>query len=336
MRERRLSNNQTGKMLFTKLLELFLSKADIELLGRLVTDKWRDFAPRYAVAFIFMAIVAGTTALSAWLMKDVINLIFVERNSGAMYWLPAVVIAIYVAKGAASYFQEVILARIGNRMVAETQRKMFAGLLLQDMAFYSRHPSSELIARLTHNAQATREALNIVATGLGRDLLTLVGLVAVMLIQQPQMFGICAITAPIGLFIQRKFVKRVQKVSRKELLSFGDVVNTMRETAQGIRVVKAFTLEKALHERMNRAVAKVEERANKITAINARTNPLVDTLGGFAVAAAIFYAGWRSVAFGDTPGEFFSFITAMLLAYEPARRLGRLQVKLGRLVSAYG
>jgi ATP-binding cassette subfamily B protein len=277
-----------------------------------------------------MAIVAGTTAVSAWLMKDVINLIFVVRDAGAVYWLPAVVIAIYVAKGAASYFQEVILARIGNRMVAETQKKMFEGLLQQDMAFYSRHPSSELIARLTHNAQATREALNIVATGLGRDLLTLVGLVAVMLIQQPQMFGICAITAPIGLFIQRKFVKRVQKVSRKELLSFGDVVNTMRETAQGIRVVKAFTLENALNARMNRAVAKVEERANKITAINARTNPLVDTLGGFAVAAAIFYAGWRSLAFGDTPGEFFSFITAMLLAYEPARRLGRLQVKLGQ------
>jgi ATP-binding cassette subfamily B protein len=317
-------------MLFTKLFELFLSKADIELLGRLVTDKWRDFAPRYAVAFVFMAIVAGTTALSAWLMKDVINLIFVDRDSGAVFWLPAVVIAIYVAKGAASYFQEVILARIGNRMVADTQRKMFEGLLQQDMAFYSRHPSSELIARLTHNAQATREALNIVATGLGRDLLTLVALVAVMLQQQPMMFAICAVTAPIGLFVQRKFVKRVQKVSRKELLSFGDVVNTMRETAQGIRVVKAFTLENALRVRMDRAVAKVEERANKITAINARTNPLVDTLGGFAVAAAIFYAGWRSLRFGDTPGEFFSFITAMLLAYEPARRLGRLQVKLGQ------
>ncbi len=317
-------------MRFTKLLEIFLSRADLKILRRLVEDKWRDFAPRYAVAFIFMTIVAGSTALSAWLMKDVINLIFVNRDAGAVFWLPVLVIAIYTAKGAASYFQEVILARIGNRMVADTQRKMYEGLLQQDMVFYARHPSSELIARLTHNAQATREAVNIIATSLGRDLLTLVGLAAVMLLQQPMMFAICAVTAPIGALVQRRFVKRVQKVSRRELLSFGDVVNTMRETAQGIRVVKAFTLENALRNRMNRAVATVEDRANKIVAVNARTNPLVDTLGGFAVAAAIFYAGWRSLQYGDTPGEFFSFITAMLLAYEPARRLGRLQVKLGQ------
>jgi ATP-binding cassette, subfamily B, bacterial MsbA len=104
----------------------------------------------------------------------------------------------------------------------------------------------------------------------------------------------------------------------------------MRETAQGVRVVKAFTLEDAMRERMNEAVTGVERRNNKLIAINARTSPMVDTLGGMAVAAVIFYAGWRALYHGDTPGEFFSFITALLMAYEPARRLGRLQVKLAQ------
>jgi ATP-binding cassette subfamily B protein len=312
------------------ILKMFLSAEDLRIIGRLLKEKWRSYAPRYAAAFLFMFVVAGTTAFSAWLMRDVINLIFVDRDPGAVIWLPALVMGLYLAKGAASYFQEVLLARIGNSMVAETQKAMFDSLLRQDLGFYARYPSSDLITRITQNAQATRDALNMLATSLGRDLLTLVGLVAVMALQQPVLFLFCLLAAPVGILAQKALVNRVQKVSRKEYLSLGHIVNTMRETAQGIRVVKAFTLEDAMRERMNKAVATVEERANKIASINARTNPLIDTLGGLTVAAVIFYAGWRSLAYGEAPGEFFSFITALLMSYEPARRLGRLQVRLAQ------
>jgi ATP-binding cassette, subfamily B, bacterial MsbA len=157
-----------------------------------------------------------------------------------------------------------------------------------------------------------------------------VSLVAVMVIQQPVMFAICALGAPIGVFVQKNLVKRVQKVTRSEFLTYGQIINTMRETAQGIRIVKAFTLENAMRERMDRAVVAVEQRNNKINAINARTNPMVDTLGGIAVAGVILYAGWRSLSYNETPGEFFSFLTALLMAYEPVRRLGRVQVKMAQ------
>jgi ATP-binding cassette, subfamily B, bacterial MsbA len=311
-----------------KLFDFILPRDDQRVLARLLKEKWREYAPRYAAAFFFMAVVAGVTAFSAWLMKDVINKIFVERDAAAVIWLPVLVIVLYVGKGAASYFQEVTLAQIGNRLIAETQKRMFATLLGQDMAFFGRHPSSDLIIRVTRSAMAAREALNMVATSIGRDLLTLFSLIAVMVIQQPIMFAICLIGAPIGILVQSKLVKRVQKVSRREMMSEGHVVNTIRETVQGIRVVKAFTLEKAMTGRMSMAIEAVEARNNKMVAINARTSPLVDTLGGFAFAGVIFYAGWRALYHGDTPGEFFSFITALLLAYEPARRLGKLQVKM--------
>jgi ATP-binding cassette, subfamily B, bacterial MsbA len=316
--------------LITKFFEIFLSRDDLHVLGRLLRDNWRAYAPRYAVAFICMTVVAATTAMSAWLMKDVINQIFVYRSAAAVIWLPLVVIALYLAKGAASYFQEVLLARIGNGIIAETQNKMFRQLLRQDMGFFARHPSSDLITRITQNAQATREALNMMATSIGRDLLTLAGLVAVMAIQQPQLFAICAIAAPIGIVIQRKLGKRVQKVSKQDYFALGRIVDTMRETAQGIRVVKAFTLEPAMRNRMAHAVAAAENRANTIVSLNARTSPMIDTLGGFSVAGVIFYAGWRSLYYNETPGEFFSFITALLLAYEPARRLSRLQVRMAQ------
>ncbi len=313
-----------------KILELFLPRNDLALIMRLVSERWRQYAPLYAVAFIFMFVVSGTTALSAWLMKDVVNLIFVDRKAGVLVWLPAVVVGIFTAKGIASYFQEVILARIGNRMVAETQTKMFEHLLRQDLDFYQRFASSDLITRITLNAQATREATNLLATSLGRDLVTLIGLIGVMIAQQPVMFAICALGAPVGILVQKKLVSRIRKVTKKEVLSFGNIVKTMRETAQGIRVVKAFTLEPAMQARMNESISAVERVNNKIVSVNAGVNPLVDTLGGFAVAGVIFYAGWRSLNYNETPGEFFSFVTALLMAYEPARRLARLQVKLGQ------
>jgi ATP-binding cassette, subfamily B, bacterial MsbA len=316
--------------LLTKFFEIFLSKDDLKILARLLRANWRDYAPQYALAFAFMGVVAGATAASAWLMKDVVNSIFVNRDGNAVVWLPAVVVGIYTAKGAASYFQEVLLAKIGNRMVAETQNRMFRQLLRQDMAYFARFPSGELITRITQNAASTRDALNLMATGLGRDMLTLLSLVAVMAIQQPMLFAICALVAPIGAVMQKQLVKSVQKVSRKEILSASHIVDTMREATQGVRVVKAFTLEPAMEARMAAAVRDVEERNNTITAINARTNPLVDTLGGFAVAGVIFYAGWRSLTYGEAPGEFFSFIAALLMAYEPARRLGRLQVRMAQ------
>lgn len=313
-----------------RILELFLPRADLAVILRLVSERWRTYAPLYAVAFFFMFVVSGATAMSAWLMKDVVNLIFVDRKVDALVWLPAVVVGIFTAKGFASYFQEVILARIGNRMVAETQTQMFDHLLRQDLDFYQRFASSELITRLTLNAQATREAVNLLATSLGRDLFTMIGLIGVMVAQQPVMFAICALGAPIGILVQKKLVSRVRKVARNQVLSFGDIVKTMRETAQGIRVVKAFTLEPEMKARMDHSIGAVEQVNNKIVAVNAGVNPLIDTLGGFAVAGVIFYAGWRSLAYNETPGEFFSFVTALLMAYEPARRIARLQVKLGQ------
>jgi subfamily B ATP-binding cassette protein MsbA len=313
-----------------KIFELFLPRSDLSIMKRLLLEKGRQYAPQYALAFTFMFIVAGATAFSAWLMKDVVNLIFVDRQSNALVWLPAIVIGIFVAKGAASYFQEVTLARIGNRIVAETQSRMFGTLLRQDLSYYQRMPSSELITRITMNAQASRDAVNMLATSLGRDLFTLMGLVGVMVVQQPAMFAICALGAPIGIYAQRRLVKRIRKVVTSEVRSFGAIVKTMRETAQGIRVVKAFNLEPEMKSRMDASVEAVERVNNKMTSVNAGVNPLIDTLGGFAVAGVISYAGWRSLTYNETPGEFFSFITALLMAYEPARRLARLQVRLGQ------
>jgi ATP-binding cassette subfamily B protein len=313
-----------------KLIELIIPVAHLKLIKRLLLENWRTYALRYGIAFLFMFIVATCTGLSAWLMKDVVNLIFVERRADALFWIPAVVIVIFLAKGFASYFQELSITRIGHHIVAEEQKKMFATMLAQDVAFYHRYPSSDLIVLITQNAQAARTVISLIANNLGRDLMTLGGLIAVMAVQQPVLFSICLLAAPIGAFIQRGLIKSIQAVGRSEIFSTTHVVRTMRETSQGMRVIKAFNLENAMRDRMQNAVNSVERLANRLVSVTAGVNPLVDVLGGVAVAAVIFYAGWYSLSAGEAPGEFFSFLTALLMAYEPVRRLGRVHIQLAQ------
>lgn len=307
---------------------IFKDATTFQALKRLLSDHGREYAPRYAVAFLFMSVVAGCTSLSAWMMRDVVNKIFVEQDKVALFWIPLTISGLFVIKGIASYLQEVSLSRIGNRIVAQIQKRMYDHLLKMDVGFYQQYPSSDLITRITHNAQAARTMLHLVAMGLGRDLLTLIGLIIVMISQDPLLSAITLLGGPIAVYFLKRLRERIKKASTSQVMSISTIVGVMRESAQGIRVVKSFQLEPVLRHRMDEGIKAVEKLSNKIAAVQARVDPLMETLGGMAVAAAVIYAGWRNLTFGDTPGQFFAFVTALLMASDPARRLSKLQLQL--------
>ena len=300
----------------------------IGILKRLVQDRWRAHLGSYIVAFALMAVVAGTTAGAAWMMKNVINKIFVEQSKDAVVWVPLVIVGIFIVKGFATYLQELTMSRIGNRIVAEMQKRMYDHILRMDVGFFQRMASGDLIARMSHSSNAARDMLNTTALSLGRDLLTLIGLVIVMITQDPLMFAIAGTVGPIAYLGLSKLTKRVKKASAQEVKSVSEVVGTMRETVQGIRIVKSFQLEQASRDRMFAAVEAVERTANRIVRTQARVNPMIETLGGFAIAMVVLYAGWRNVSSADAPGQFFAFVTALLLASDPARRLSRVHLQL--------
>lgn len=307
---------------------IFKDATTFQALKRLLSDHGREYAPRYAVAFLFMSVVAGCTSLSAWMMRDVVNKIFVEQDKVALFWIPLTISGLFVIKGIASYLQEVSLSRIGNRIVAQIQKRMYDHLLKMDVGFYQQYPSSDLITRITHNAQAARTMLHLVAMGLGRDLLTLIGLIIVMISQDPLLSAITLLGGPIAVYFLKRLRERIKKAATSQVMSISTIVGVMRESAQGIRVVKSFQLEPVLRHRMDEGIKAVEKLSNKIAAVQARVDPLMETLGGMAVAAAVIYAGWRNLTFGDTPGQFFAFVTALLMASDPARRLSKLQLQL--------
>jgi len=298
------------------------------LVKRLLTEQGLTHWRKYAVAFALMGISAGCTAFSAYLIGNVINEAYVNRNLAGIITLGGITVVLFATKGVATYGHSVLLSRIGNRMVANNQRAVFAKLVKEGLGFFSNRHSTEFLARLTAGAAAATQVINLLVTSFGRDLLSLIGLITVMVVQDPLMSFISFVVAPPAFLVLRRLIRRIYAVARSQFHGNARIMETLQETLQGIRIVKAFTLEEVMRERFDRNVAAVEHEANKMARISSRASPLMETLGGCAIALAITYGGYRVIDTGATPGQFFSFITAFLLAYEPAKRLARLNIEL--------
>jgi len=306
----------------------------LALTRRLITEQGFAHWPRYALAFTLMGIVAACTAVPAYLIRDFVNQAYLNHNFQMVVIIAAVVMVLYLVKGLATYGHMLILSRIGNRIVADNQRRLFAKLLTERLSFFAERHSSEFAARLTAGAFAANQVINQIVTAFGRDFLTLVGLVIVMFVQDPVLSLVCFIVFPPAMLLLRKMVRRIRAVAKAQFTGGTRVLETLQETVQGIGVVKAFTLEEQVRRRFEQNVAEVEHEANKMARVQSRASPLMDSLGGIAISLALVYGGYRTLIAGATPGEFISFITAFLLANEPAKRLARLNIELhGALVN---
>ncbi len=222
-------------------------------------------------AFTLMAVAAGCTAFSAYLIGDVVNEGYVGKNLTTIFILGGVTVALFATKGLATYGHSVMLSRIGNRIVADNQRRVFAKLLSEGLGFFSERHSTEFIARLSTGAAACTQVINLLITSVGRDLLTLIGLVAVMVVKDPLMSFFSFVVAPPAFFVLRKLVRRVYAIGRTQFQGGTRILETLQETLQGIRIVKAFTLEDVMRDRFDRNVAAVEHEANKMARVSNRS-----------------------------------------------------------------
>jgi ATP-binding cassette subfamily B protein len=283
---------------------------------------------RYALAFALMGVGAGSTALGAYLIGDVINAAYVDKNLPAIVSLAIVTAIIFITKAFATYGHSVMLSRIGNHIIAMNQRRMFDALITQSVGFFSERHSSEFMARLTTGANAASVVINLLVTAIGRDLLSLIGLVSVMFYQDPAMSALTFFVAPPAFIALRKMIRRIYSISRNQFHGGARILETLQETVQGIRIVKAYTMEDVMRARLEANVTELEHESNKWARIAHRASPLMEGLGGIAIAGALVYGGFRVLQTGATPGQFFSFLAAFMLAYEPAKRLARLNIEL--------
>jgi ATP-binding cassette subfamily B protein len=316
------------KSLLNPLRKKLFSNGQLHLIERLLRDQGRKHVKGYVLAFAMMGVIAATTTLSAWIMKDIIDRIFVDRSITAMWAIGASIMAIYTAKGFATYGQQVVLSKVANNIIAEIQTRIFQKMLAMDISFYNARHSTEFIARQAFIAQSASGALNMLITALGRDILTTIGLGYAMFMQDAMLASLAILIMPLAIVGVRKLGNRAKKVMMTEFYGFAAILESLQETAQGIRVVKAFTLEPFMLERQEAGIRQFERAANKLSRIQSRSSPLMEALAGFAIAMVVVYGGYRVIYNGQQPGNFFAFITALLLATEPAKRVARLHVDL--------
>jgi ATP-binding cassette subfamily B protein len=298
------------------------------LIERLIREQGVNYWRAYLVSFALMAVAAAATALSTYLLKDVVNAAYEERNFRTILWLSITIAVIFTVRGAATYAHTVTLQRIANAILARNQRQLFAKLMRENIGFFSDRHSSEFLARMTLGATAIAQVLNLLITSVGRDLLTMIGLVIVMLVQDPIMALFGLLIAPPALFVLRKLMRRMKGLAGDQFTGIANIQETMLESLQGIRTVKAFSLEETMQRRIDANVAAVEVNSNKMARVSNRSGPLMETLAGLAICATLVYSGYRIVDQQATPGQFLSFLAAFLLAYEPAKRLARFNIDM--------
>ncbi|MDH2381024.1 ABC transporter ATP-binding protein [Bradyrhizobium sp. CER78] len=305
------------------------------LIRRLVTEQGITYWRRYLTAFALMAVAAGSTAAATYVLGQVINQAYVDKNIPGIAMFAGVTVVLLFIKGVATYGHMVILSKISNAILARNQRQLFAKLMSESIGFFSQRHSSEFLARLTAGAKSITDVLNMLVNAIGRDFLMLVSMLAVMVWQDPLMSFIGLVAVPPAMLMLRRLVKRIKGLAYNQFTGTADIMETMQESLQGIRTVKAFTLEDTMQQRIDENIEIVERNANKMARVANRSNPLMEMLGGFAVAGCLMYGGYSVVALGSTPGQFFTFLTAFLMATEPAKRLARLNIDLNsQLVGA--
>jgi ATP-binding cassette subfamily B protein len=295
-------------------------------LRRLLTDQGSKHWKGYVFAFAMMGLIALTTSLSAWIIGQIVNEVFVGRHLRAVWEITAAIVVIYTVKGLATYGQQVIMSRIGNSIVADIQKRMFDQMLRMKVSYYGESHSSIFIARQAFIAQSASSVLNLLITTFSRDALTIVGLVIVMVSQDPLLSFLALMLVPLAVFGVRRIGVRVRKIMASEFQGAAQMMESMQETSQGIRIVKAFTLENFMRARQEKAITDFEAAANKLARVSSRTSPIMESLGGFAIAAVVLYSGYTVIIRGNPPGSLFSFITSVIMLYEPLKRVARLHV----------
>ena len=298
------------------------------LVRRLIRENLRKYVLHLGAALACMAVVSGTTAVSAYLMKPIVNDVFIAKNEDMLWWVAGIVLLTFFAKGFASYGQSLLMAFVGLRIIADSQTRLYRHLIGMDLGFFNSMPSGRLVSRFLVDINNMRVAVSNAFTGVGKELLSLIGLVTVMFVQDWRLASMAFFIFPVAIYPIVRLGKRMRKVTANTQEETGLFTAILDQSFQGIRVVKAYGMEAYEGTRVSSLVERIFKLNIKSARIRALSSPIMETLGGIAVAIVIVYGGFRVIHQNLDPGSFFSFITALLLAYEPMKRLANLNASL--------
>ena len=302
--------------------------ASVTLVRRLLREYVRDHIGKLSAATAAMVLVAAATAANAWLIQPVLDEVFLNHNRTMLIVVPLAVFAVAVVNGLASFTQTYLMGSTGQRIVADMQIRLYAHLVRADLGYFHGQASGRLVSSFLEDANLLRLAVARAITGIAKDSLMLVFLLGLMFYQNWQLALVVFVVFPVAILPVRLLGGRMRKSSRNMQERTGALAALLSETFLGARHVKAYGRE--AYE-SSRAAAAIEARLklwNDMVRTRAATTPVMEALGGIAVAFVIFFGGSQVIAGETTPGTFFSFIAALLFAYQPMKSMANLNAVL--------
>lgn len=287
---------------------------------QLVKPHWH----RLAIAMVCMLGVAACTAALAHLVKPVLDDVFIEKKAEMLMVLSVVVLLAFAMKGLSDWGQAYLMSYVGQRIVAQLRQKLYDHLQRLPLSFFDRMPTGLLMSRVTNDVNLIQGAVSNAVTGLLRDSFTVVGLAAVMFERDWQLALVSMVVLPFAFFPVVKFGRMLRRISTKSQESMGDISVILHETIVGNRIVKAFGMEHYEKERFSKENMKYFKYVLKSVMVRALSSPLMEFFGGLAIVFTISYGGHRVIQGVSTPGGFFSFLTALIMLYQPIKKLSRI------------
>jgi subfamily B ATP-binding cassette protein MsbA len=278
---------------------------------------------KLVLAAIFMSLSASSNGATAFLVKPVLDKIFFEKNGTMLFIIPFGIILLYLLKGVFDYLQAYLMGFVGQKVITDIRNLLFMHLQRQPLAFYDKTPTGIIISRITNDITLVQGAVSDSFTAILKDAFTIFGLIFVVFYRDWKLATIAFVILPFATYPIIVFGKKLRKIAVQNQKAMARLTNFLHETITGQRIVKAFTMEpyeQGRFEEENETLFRIVLKRYKVKALS---SPVMEVLGGIAVGVIIWYGGSQVISGQSTPGNFFSFTAALLMLYEPIKRLNK-------------
>jgi subfamily B ATP-binding cassette protein MsbA len=295
---------------------------------------YKNYIPKFLLVFIGMLLASGGSAGTAYVIKPLLDDIFIAKDLQMLQVLPYVVVALYFAKGFGGFIQAYYISYIGQDIIRIVRDKLLGHVLTLDMAFFQKRHGGELISRITNDINKIQAAVSNYIAEFFREILTIFALIGVVIYQSPELAFYGLIVMPMAIYPLSLLAKKMKKLSLKSQESISDITSHLSETFNNIEIIKANCTEKLEGDKFaafNKNFFQVNIKAVKT---NELVSPLMETLGALAVAAVIIIGGKQVIEGSLTVGSFFSFMAALFMLYTPIKRLSSLYNKMQEALAA--
>ncbi len=307
---------------------------NITIIKRLYNEYTRKFLPKILLSVMFSLIVAGSTAAIAWLLDPAIKKIFIDKDEKLILIIPVAIILAFSIKGGSLYFAKTILIRTAQEVTKIIQMQVMKSLITADTEIIDKKHTGKFISHLTFDVTLISRLVSNVILNLTKDSFTLIGLIVVMFYQNWKLALFAIIMIPLATIAARSLGKRIGKVTIQAADRTGELSSYLIEIFKNHKIIKIFQKEKYEFARTERFINNLKEKVIKIETILVRASPIMETLTGFMIAILIYYSG-KLIMSGELGiNNFFSFLAAMMLAYQPVRSLATLNMSLNQGVEA--